>query len=114
LERMNKRLHQLAPEAEEVIVAHLGDGNVHYSLWPDPEQQLDSARLAVRKTAIVEAVEDTVLELGGSFSAEHGIGVYKKDSMARRKNPLALALMRQIKQTLDPLNIMNPGKILPD
>ncbi|MCB1639808.1 MAG: FAD-binding oxidoreductase, partial [Thiothrix sp.] len=110
LERMGKRLHQLAPEAEEVIVAHLGDGNVHYSLWPDPEQQLDSTRLAARKTAIVEAVEDTVLELGGSFSAEHGIGVYKKDSMARRKNPLALQLMHQIKQALDPLNIMNPGK----
>ncbi|HPE60473.1 MAG TPA: FAD-binding oxidoreductase [Thiolinea sp.] len=114
LERMGKRLHQLAPEAEEVIVAHLGDGNVHYSLWPDPEQQLDSTRLAARKTAIVEAVEDTVLELGGSFSAEHGIGVYKKDSMARRKNPLALQLMHQIKQALDPLNIMNPGKVLPE
>jgi len=52
-------------------------------------------------------------DLGGSFSAEHGIGVTKLGSMARRKNPAALSVMRTIKAALDPNNIMNPGKVLP-
>jgi FAD/FMN-containing dehydrogenase len=63
--------------------------------------------------AITQAVEDTTLELGGSFSAEHGIGVSKLPSMARRKDKISLAAMRAIKQALDPNNIMNPGKVLP-
>lgn len=114
LEQMSERLPQVIPDAEEIIVAHLGDGNVHYSLWPDPHGVKTDAENKRLKEAIVEVVEETVLALGGSFSAEHGIGVYKKASMARRKNPVALGVMRAIKQALDPLNIMNPGKMLPD
>ena len=53
-------------------------------------------------------------DLRGSFSAEHGIGVSKLGSMSRRKDPVALAVMRQIKSALDPQGIMNPGKVLPD
>jgi FAD/FMN-containing dehydrogenase len=53
------------------------------------------------------------LKLGGSFSAEHGIGVSKLSSMARRKDPVSIAAMKAIKQALDPNNIMNPGKVLP-
>jgi len=63
--------------------------------------------------AINEAVEEEVLSLGGSFSAEHGIGTSKLPSMARRKNPVALDAMRAIKAALDPAGIMNPGKVLP-
>ena len=63
--------------------------------------------------AIKEAVEEEVLVLGGSFSAEHGIGVSKLPSMERRKNPQAMTTMRAIKAALDPNGIMNPGKVLP-
>jgi len=114
LEQAHERLAVIAPDAEEIIVSHLGDGNVHYSVWHDPESQRTVDENADLKDEIVEMVEETVLALGGSFSAEHGIGVYKKDSMARRKDPVALSVMRGIKTALDPLNIMNPGKVLPD
>jgi FAD/FMN-containing dehydrogenase len=63
--------------------------------------------------ALVEAVEDVVQELGGSFSAEHGIGVSKLETMKRRKDPVALDAMRTIKAALDPNNILNPGKVIP-
>lgn len=82
-------------------------GTIHYTLYPsadDPDL----------KDRLMEAVEDEVKALGGSFSAEHGIGVTKKPSMARRKDPVALATMRAVKAALDPKGIMNPGKILPD
>ena len=55
-----------------------------------------------------------VLELRGSFSAEHGIGLSKRNSMARRKDPVALEMMRAIKTALDPKNLMNPGKVYPE
>ena len=63
------------------------------------------------KNDVMEAVEDVVLQYDGSFSAEHGIGLSKLPSMMRRKDPVALAAMRAIKQALDPDNIMNPGKL---
>ena len=106
LDRMQDRLGVLDPEAEAIFVSHLGDGNIHYAVWPK------SHDLKVH-TAITEAVEDVVLELGGSFSAEHGIGRSKLPSMARHKNPVALSVMRQIKQALDPNNILNPRKVIP-
>jgi len=91
---------------ENKTVAHLGDGNIHYVQWLKPE-------LLNQKNAIMEAVETLVLELGGSFSAEHGIGVSKLPSMERRKDKVALAAMKAIKAALDPQGIMNPGKLLP-
>jgi FAD/FMN-containing dehydrogenase len=106
-EAMEKRLPTLDADAKAMIVSHLGDGNVHYSVWgksQDPEVH----------DAITEAVEDETLKLGGSFSAEHGIGVSKLRSMARRKDPVSIAAMKAIKAALDPNNIMNPGKVLPE
>ena len=63
---------------------------------------------------ITEAIEDVVLALNGSFSAEHGIGLSKKSSMARRKDPIALEMMSAIKTAFDPKNLMNLGKVYPD
>ena len=106
LGRMETRLPQVDPGAEPIIVSHLGDGNVHYTVWPgsqDPEVH----------DAIMEAVEDVVLDMGGSFSAEHGIGTSKLPSMRRRKNPVALQAMKAIKAALDPNGVLNPGKVLP-
>ena len=106
LNRAEERLKVFDGITENKTVCHLGDGNIHYVQWIKPEK-ID------QKNAIMEAVEDLVLELGGSFSAEHGIGVSKLPSMARRKDKVALAAMKGIKDTLDPQGIMNPGKLLP-
>lgn len=106
LDRMAPRLAALDPGAQPLVVSHLGDGNIHYAMWLSSED-------AGVKSAVTEAVEDEVLALRGSFSAEHGIGQWKLPSMQRRKDPVALAAMRAIKQALDPRGILNPGKLLP-
>ena len=106
LDLIHARLPDLDPDCETLSVAHLGDGNVHFTVFPTRD---DPALY----DAVVEAVEDVVQELGGSFSAEHGVGLAKLPSMARRKDPVALDVMRAIKTALDPDNRMNPGKILP-
>ncbi|MDV7270293.1 FAD-binding oxidoreductase [Thioclava sp. A2] len=104
LMRMKKRLHALDPQAEELVIAHLGDGNIHYCAYPSDMAQAAAIRAAV--------AEETVA-LGGSFSAEHGVGVSKRATMARHKDPVALEVMRAIKSALDPKGILNPGKVLP-
>lgn len=106
LDRMQMRLARLDPEATALVVSHLGDGNVHYTARPGRD---DPALL----DRILEDIEDLVLDFGGSFSAEHGIGKSKLASMRRRKNPVALGVMRQVKAALDPQGIMNPGKVIP-
>ena len=103
---MEKKLPELDPDADVFIVSHLGDGNVHYGVWPSQSDEK-------HKDKIVETIEDIVLSLGGSFSAEHGIGLSKLSSMKRRKDRVALKVMRQIKDAIDPKGIMNPGKVLP-
>lgn len=100
-------IKQADQEAFPLIVAHLGDGNVHYAVKaPNHTPEI--------KAQVVEIVEQCVLAFGGSFSAEHGIGTYKLPSMQRRKNKVALSAMRAIKAALDPKGIMNPGKVIPD
>ena len=88
-------------------MSHLGDGNVHLTLYPtsDAEAHLDALRAMV---------EDVTVEQGGSISAEHGIGMSKLATMRRRKDAVALDVMRAIKRALDPENRMNPGKVVPD
>ena len=107
LARADAAVAALDAGAVPLSVAHLGDGNVHYAV----RLSRDDAAL---KEAIVEAVEEIVREMRGSFSAEHGIGRAKLASMRRRKDPAALAAMRAIKAALDPAGVMNPGKVLPD
>lgn len=105
-ERIHARLPALDPGAETLSVAHLGDGNIHFTVFGSDA----SAALYDR---VVEAVEDEVQALGGSFSAEHGVGLSKLASMRRRKDPVALAVMRSVKAALDPEGRMNPGKVIP-
>ncbi|MEH7828300.1 FAD-binding oxidoreductase [Gemmobacter denitrificans] len=106
LERFEARLPDLDAGAETLAIAHLGDGNIHLTIFPSHDAPDHADR-------IVALLEHEVQTLGGTFSAEHGVGLSKKASMARRKDPVALAVMRQIKQALDPQNLMNPGKVLP-
>jgi len=105
--QIDTRARALDPEIVILSVAHLGDGNLHFCGWPSTDDPAIHA-------AIHEAVEDLTIELGGSFSAEHGIGLSKLASMKQRKSSEALTTMRAIKHALDPNNILNPGKVLPD
>ena len=101
---INARLAVIDPGCDQMCVAHLGDGNLHFTVFPTRNGLHDT---------VVTAIEDVVQQLGGSFSAEHGVGLSKLPSMARRKDPVALDVMRAIKTALDPANVMNPGKVLP-
>jgi FAD/FMN-containing dehydrogenase len=100
------RLDLLDPGLTSLTVAHLGDGNLHFTAFPTR----DDAGL---KDRVLEVVEDVVADLRGSFSAEHGVGLSKLNSMARRKDPVALEVMRAVKAALDPTGRMNPGKVIP-
>jgi len=106
LTRMDQRLVGIVPSAIDSTVSHLGDGNIHHALVLEPQD-------ADKRGAITQAVEDVTLALAGSFSAEHGIGLSKLESMRRRKDPVALDVMRAVKQALDPKGLLNPGKVLP-
>jgi FAD/FMN-containing dehydrogenase len=89
---------------------HLGDGNLHYNVFPLPGKS--RADHENQRTEIKQTVHDLVHNLGGSVSAEHGIGRLKVDDLARYSDPTKLALMRSIKSALDPKGILNPGAIL--
>ena len=99
------------PGARLVDFGHLGDGNLHYNVQP-PEGENPEAYLKEFEHAVNTLVFDAVAGFGGSFSAEHGIGALKRDELAQRKSPVALGLMRSIKQALDPQGLMNPGRML--
>ena len=107
LKQITSRVQKIDPDGQEFYLSHLGDGNLHYTFYPSDT----SGRF---KEPITEAIEDVVLGLQGSFSAEHGIGLSKRNSMARRKDPVALGMMRAVKTALDPKNLMNPGKVYPE
>ena len=117
--RMAEFVESASPEIEKrfpgttaVGFGHLGDGNIHYHvLAPPGAVQGDWERTDGK---IISAfVHDLVTEFGGSISAEHGIGQMKRDELSRLGDPVALGLMRTIKQALDPQGILNPGKLVP-
>ncbi|MCA8881217.1 MAG: FAD-binding oxidoreductase [Rhodobacteraceae bacterium] len=89
---------------------HVGDGNLHFNVFP-PKGDV-AAQYRDRRDAIKQAVHDLVHEMGGSVSAEHGIGRLKVGDLERYGDPARLAAMRAVKAALDPLNIMNPGAVL--
>jgi len=101
-----RRLGAMDPGLRSLTVGHLGDGNLHFTVLPTR----GDADLTDR---VLEVVEDVVVAMGGSFSAEHGVGLSKLPSMARRKDPVALEVMRAVKAALDPEARMNPGKVIP-
>jgi FAD/FMN-containing dehydrogenase len=103
-------LQQQFPGCRMVTFGHLGDGNLHYNVAA-PAGVNDDAFIASQAAANL-IVHDSVDRYGGSISAEHGIGVLKREELRRYKSPLELQMMRNIKQALDPLNLMNPGKII--
>ncbi|MGH9231007.1 MAG: FAD-binding oxidoreductase [Acidimicrobiales bacterium] len=101
--RVSEALASGWPGATTLLYGHVGDGNIHVNVvGPNPDDD-----------AVDDAVLDLVVDLGGSISAEHGIGVAKRDWLARDRSAAEVAAMRAIKRALDPDGIMNPGVLLP-
>jgi glycolate oxidase len=95
-------------EVTMATIAHAGDGNLHPLLITPAGD--DAARGAAQ--AAFEEILDEAIALGGTVTGEHGVGLLKRDGMRREADPLALAVQRGIKATLDPLGVFNPGKVL--
>ena len=108
--RANAAVERLCPGARPVPLAHFGDGNVHYNI-AQPVGMSKAAFLALWHP-MTQAVQEIVVDLGGSISAEHGIGQMKRADLLRVKSPIELDLMRRIKAALDPKGVLNPGKVL--
>ncbi|MFL6948048.1 MAG: FAD-binding oxidoreductase [Xanthobacteraceae bacterium] len=106
----NAAVTELIPGARPLPFGHLGDGNIHYNV-NQPEGAEKAAFLA-RWDDVNAVVFAVVAKFGGSISAEHGVGIMKRDLLPRVKDPVALDLMRTLKRTLDPKGILNPGKVL--
>jgi D-lactate dehydrogenase (cytochrome) len=103
-------LNAIAPHRVSLF-GHIGDGNMHFNLLP-PEGQSSADFRGQAAAALSAAVHDVAAQSGGSFSAEHGIGVLKVGELERYKSAEALGIMRALKRALDPRGIMNPGKVL--
>ena len=110
LQEADAAVTALIPGARPVPFGHLGDGNIHYNVTQPAEA--DKAAFLKRWDEVNAAVFAVVKKYGGSISAEHGIGVMKRDLLPTVKDPVALELMRDLKRMLDPNGILNPGKVL--
>jgi len=110
LERATAAVLQAIPGARPVSFGHIGDGNIHFN-FSAPLTGDEGAFLS-RWDEIQRIVHDIVRDFGGSISAEHGIGVQKRDQLAHYKSPVEVELMRTLKRTLDANNILNPGKVV--
>jgi len=102
--RAGRALQAAFPSARPYVFGHVGDGNLHYNVGPEA--------LVAQREAVSALVYRTVDELGGSISAEHGLGQLKRDAIREHKQPIELELMRALKRTLDPAGLMNPGKVI--
>jgi FAD/FMN-containing dehydrogenase len=110
IERASAALTQKFPGIRIVAFGHMGDGNVHYNCGKaEPDA---ASRFFGESPEVNHVVYEVVKALGGSISAEHGLGALKVEEIKRYKDPLELDIMRAIKRTLDPAGIMNPGKVL--
>lgn len=102
------------PGARPVVIGHIGDGNLHYVAMHSHQQWQDTTDKDGYKRRLGHDLNDVAVAMGGTFSAEHGIGAVHLEEMARYKNAVELSLMWQFKRSLDPKGIMNPGRLLPE
>ena len=104
IELTDRALKSAFTSTQIFCFGHVGDGNLHYNIGP--------AALVAQRDAVTRIVYDAVERLGGSISAEHGLGQLKREAIRNQKSPLELELMRVLKSALDPKGLMNPGKVL--
>jgi FAD/FMN-containing dehydrogenase len=102
---------QRIPDVLVVAFGHLGDGNLHFNLNQPPTMAREA--FMAHWDSVSQEIHSIAVDLGGSFSAEHGIGTLKRDELGRLTDDIEIDLMRAVKVALDPDGIMNPGKILP-
>jgi FAD/FMN-containing dehydrogenase len=110
----NAKIAHQFPQVKMVIFGHLGDGNLHYNASPVAQHcsAKDAAKFLALEPELNKLVHDTVMSYAGSISAEHGLGVLRRDESARYKTEVELKLMRSLKQAFDPNGLMNPGKFI--
>jgi FAD/FMN-containing dehydrogenase len=105
IERADAAIGKAFPGVPIFCFGHVGDGNLHYNIGPET--------LLAQREAVSRVVYEIVGALGGSISAEHGLGQLKREAIRAHKQPPELELMRALKRTLDPAGLMNPGKAVP-
>ncbi len=110
IERGTALMRRLAPDGEPIAYGHAGDGNLHFNLGQ--KKGTDRAAFLARQPALEEAMFDLTASLGGSFSAEHGIGRLRAAQLRLRTDPAEFEIMRGLKRLLDPQGILNPGKVI--
>jgi len=110
IERCDAALAAAFPGVRVVCFGHLGDGNLHYN--QSKPAALDNAAFIGQSDAVNRIVHDLVAGLGGSISAEHGLGQLKREEILRYKSEVEMDMMRAVKKALDPAGLMNPGKVL--
>jgi D-lactate dehydrogenase (cytochrome) len=111
IRRASQAVDTVVPGTRTVAYGHFGDGNVHFNLCAP--KGMDNAAFMARAADLHRAVYDIAAEYGGSFAAEHGVGIVKRAEMERYRSAVEIDLMRRFKQLLDPENLFNPGKVLP-
>lgn len=111
VERAAAATAAVVPGCIAVPFGHVGDGNIHFNLLPPPD--MSPALFSTQHGELTRAIEAAALALGGTVSAEHGIGMLKRDSLTRMKSPASLDAMRVLKKAFDPANLLNPGKVIP-
>lgn len=110
VERADAALKRAFPGIRIVTFGHVGDGNLHYN--QSKAEAGENAEFIAAQPRVNEIVHDLVHELGGSISAEHGIGQLKREEILRYKSPLEMTMMHAVKKAFDPQGLMNPGKVL--
>jgi FAD/FMN-containing dehydrogenase len=110
LQQAERLVQEQLPRSRLVVFGHVGDGNLHYNVTQVAGDDRESFLAA--GIPLTEALYALVADMGGSISAEHGIGVLKKDQLRRYRSAVELDLMRIVKSALDPKNTLNPGKVI--